>query len=76
MTSLILSKTQPSQDLAKPFFFVFTNHRKKMVILASGLMSNLPSSSISLWTAKYIYKKHKYMNKINNRKYLFDFVHN
>ena len=49
MTFLILSKTHPSQDLAKPFFFVPMNNRKKnILILARGSMRNLPSSSISL----------------------------
>ena len=33
-----------------------------MIILAKGLMSNLPDSSISLQAAKYI-------NEINHRKY-------
>ena len=42
--------------------------KKKMSILAKGLMSNLPSSTISLQMAKYI-------NKINNRKDLFDFFY-
>ena len=44
MVSLILSTTEPSQDLAKPFFFVPMDHRKKKrLILTGGLISNLLS---------------------------------
>ena len=42
---------------------------RKRFILAKGSMSNLLDSSISLPMAKYI-------NEINNRQVLFEFVHN
>ena len=62
-----MSKAQSGQDLNEPFFFVLQSIQKKMLIFARESMSNLPNSSISLWTAKNI-------NKINSRKDLFDFV--
>ena len=49
--------------------FLFLWNIEKMLILVRESMLNLPSSSISLWMTKYI-------NKINNRKDLFNFVHN
>ena len=74
--SLILSArtfftsiTQPCQDLVEPVFFVHMKHGKKNVNIGWRVNADIIRLLFFLGWSKYI-------NKINNRKDFFDFVHN
>ena len=63
------SITQPCQDLVEPFFLVHMKHGKKNVNIGWRVNADIIRLLFFLGWSKYI-------NKINNRKDFFDFVHN